>query len=99
MGADTAVGKTEILGEPLLTGIAIILLPRVAEQHGEGHLIAGAELRRFQDEIGDHSEPLCGRRVGVLEDDVALCLFEDIADVSPAAVFHALIIARLWSWF
>ena len=92
VGADAPIGEAEIHTEPLLPGVAEILLPRVAEQHGEGHLVAGAELRRSEDEIGNLGEALRGGGVGVLEDDVAL--FEYVADVSALGVFHVPIIAR-----
>ena len=91
VGADAAIGQAKVFGQALLSRKAVIVLPSVAEQHGERHLVAGAEFGGFEEEVGDLGEALGGGRIGALEDDVAV--LEDVADVTALGVIHASIIA------
>ena len=79
VAADGALVEPHILGELRLAGKAKVVLPCVGQEHGEGHFVAGAEGLQFQKKVGDLRVALAGRRVGSLEDDVAL--LEDVADV------------------
>lgn len=87
MGADAAIGQSKVLREPFLSGEAIVVLPGVAEQHGERHLVAGAEFLGLEQEVRDLGKAAAGGGVGAFEDDVAL--LEDIADVAFRCVLHA----------
>lgn len=44
VAADATLVQAQIVGKAKLAGEAKVILPRVAEQHGESHLVAGAEL-------------------------------------------------------
>ena len=79
VAADGALIEPHILSELRLAGKAKVILPCVGQEHREGHFVARTEGLQFQKKIGDLSVALVGRRVGSLEDDVAL--FEDVADV------------------
>ena len=48
--------KAEVLCKALLAGEAIIVLPGVAEQHGERHLVTGAQFLRFEEKVWDLGE-------------------------------------------
>ena len=92
IGADAAIGDAKVLGQPFLTGKAIVVLPRVGEEHGEDHLVAAAELLRFEDEVGDLRKAVLGHGVRALQNDITV--FEDVADVSIRREVHAGIITR-----
>ncbi len=79
MTANGALVEPHILGKFRLTGEAEVILPRVGQEHCEGHFVARADGLHFQKKVGDLGVSLTGRRVGSLEDDVAL--FEDVADM------------------
>lgn len=56
MGPDTAFGNTHVGCEPGLPRKTEIVLPGIAQQHGEGDLVAGTELLRFQQEVWELRE-------------------------------------------
>src|SRR5712691_11114242 len=87
MLADVGLVEPEVLAETNLAGEAIVVLPCIAEQHGECHLIAGTQFLRFENEVRDLGEALRGCGVGTFEDDVALSL-ENVADRAHRRVFH-----------
>jgi hypothetical protein len=84
--AHVGLMQAHVLGKPFLARIAIVVLPRVAEQHGEGELVARAEVLRLEQEVRDLGEAAAGGGVGVAQDDVAI--LEDVADVALRAVVH-----------
>jgi hypothetical protein len=84
--ADIGLVQAHVLGKPLLARVAVVVLPRVAEQHGEGEFVARAEVLRLEQEVRDLGEAAAGGGVGVAQDDVAI--LEDVADVALGVVFH-----------
>lgn len=86
VAADVALVQAKVFREADLAGKAVVILPCVAEQHGERHFVAGAELLRFQEKVRDLGEAASGRNIGALEDDVAL--LEDVADVAVGLEIH-----------
>jgi hypothetical protein len=84
--ADVGLVQAHVLGKPLLARIAEVVLPRVAEQHGEGELVARTEVLRLEQEVWDLSEATAGGGVGIAQDDVAI--LKDVADVALRAVLH-----------
>ena len=73
-----------------MAGKAEVVLPGVAQQHSERHLVVGAELLRSEEEVWDLGEALCTQAVTTPEDNVAL--FEDVSDVPGLAELHASIV-------
>lgn len=90
MLADIGLVQAHVLGEPLLARIAVVVLPCVAEQHGERELVAGAQVLRFEEEVRDLGEAAARRRIGIAQDDIAV--LEDVADVALLAILHDRII-------
>jgi hypothetical protein len=56
VAADVPLVDPKVFGEALLTGEAVVFLPRVAQDHRERHLVAGAEFLRIEEKIGDLGE-------------------------------------------
>lgn len=88
--AHVGLVQAHVVGKPLLSGIAVVVLPCVAEQHGERELVAGAQFLRLKQEVRDLGEAAARRGVGAAQDDVAI--LEDVANVAFLAVLHATII-------
>lgn len=86
MAANTALVEPKVYGESLLARKAIVILPSVAEQHGEGHLVAGAELFGLEQEVRDLGEAPVGGSVGAVEDDVFV--FEDVTEAAHLIEVH-----------
>lgn len=78
MLADIGLMETHVVREPLLAGKAVVVLPRVAEQHRKCELVARAEIFRFEEEVRDLGEAASGRNIGALEDDI-FSVFENVA--------------------
>jgi hypothetical protein len=93
--ADIAFVQAQVLRQAHLSRKAEVVLPCVAEQHSEGHLVASTEFLRFEQEVRNLGEATSGRGVRALENDI-LTLFENVADGSALAVFHtrSLYVAR-----
>ena len=92
VAADVALVQAKVFRKADLARKAVVILPCVAEQHGERHFVAGAELFRFQKKVRDLGEAASGRGIRALEDDVAL--LEDVGDVAVGLEIHTHIIAR-----
>src|SRR6202051_4522716 len=84
--ADIGLMQAHVLGKPFLARIAIVVLPRVAEQYGEGELVARAEVLRLEQEVWDLGEAAARGGVGVAQDDVAV--LENVANVAFLAILH-----------
>ncbi len=96
---DVRFMQAHIEGEAYLPWKAVVVLPRVAQQHRKGELVPCAQIFRLEEKIRDLREAAAGSDVSALEDDV-LALFEDIADGAAGVVLHAAIIgpaAALWA--
>ena len=89
MFADVGLVQAHVIGEPSLAGEAMIVLPRVAQQHGEGQFVASAQRLRLEEKIRDLGKSTKGGCVSADELDVAV--FENVADVA-AFILHAGII-------
>jgi hypothetical protein len=85
--ADVRLVQAHVLGKPFLARIAVVVLPRVAEQYGEGELVARAEVLRLEQEVRDLGEAAPRGGVGIAQDDVAV--LEDVADVAPGDTPYA----------
>jgi len=75
--------QAHILGQSLLPGKAMVVLPRVAQEHGEGELVSGAEIFRFKQEIRDLGKAAASCDIGTLEDDI-FSFFENVANGARA---------------
>jgi len=71
--------QSEVYGEAFLARKTEVILPSIAEQHGEGHLVPGTQFLGFEKEIGNLREALGGRGIRTFEDDVSF--FQDVGDV------------------
>lgn len=86
MFSDVGLVQSHILTEALLARKAVVVLPRVAEQHGESKLVASAQLLRLKQKVGNLGKPAACGGVGAFEDDVAL--FENLPNVALLPVLH-----------
>jgi hypothetical protein len=94
--SDVRFVQPHVLGEPLLAGKAVVVLPRVAQEHGEREFVTGAEVFRLEEKIRDLSESATRGDIGTLEDYVPLS-FYDVADGAHLPELHAVIIRGDWS--
>ena len=86
MPADATLVQAQVFGQALLTGKAKIVLPRVAEQHGKRHLVAGAQTLELEQEVRDLREAPFAGGIGALKNDITV--LEDVGDVACRPVIH-----------
>ena len=91
MLADIGLVQAHVIGEPPLAGKAMIVLPRVAQEHCKGQFVASAQRLRLEKKIRDLGKSTKGGCVSAYELDIAV--FENVADVA-ASILHAAIIPR-----
>jgi hypothetical protein len=85
VGDQTATGDAHILGYKLLAGIAIVVLPRVAQEQGIGELRARRDRVGVEKKIRHHREATRGCGIGIAQTDIAVDNFEMAADVLHGA--------------
>lgn len=70
VAANTALVQAHVGREALLAWKAVVVLPSIAEQHGEGHLVTCAQLARSEQEVRYLRKPALTGGICAFEDDV-----------------------------
>ena len=87
---DTAFARSHIVGKFCLAGKAGVVAPCIFQQHCVGELRANGNVGFGEDEIRNLCKPVTRGEISADNFDVALFLFEDVADVPCRVEFHML---------
>src|SRR5258707_14384835 len=90
MRPDAPIGEAEVGGEAFLSRKTEVVLPRVAEQHREGYLVARTQLLGLEEKIRDLGEAHRGRSIRAFQDDVLV--FQNVAQALRRLVVHGTIV-------
>ena len=81
VGDQTAAGNAHILGDELLAGIAIVVLPGVAKEQGIREFRTRRDRVGVEKKIRHHRKATRGCGIGIAQTDIAVDSFEMAADV------------------